>query len=68
MNKKPHLAREIHINMISNESFSLLNLISNDCYKMGQFYHSVKAFDVLVRLDPDPKFRDEKRCAGIRMF
>ena len=48
MNFKPHLAWEIYINMeTSNESLSLLNLIANDCYKMGQFYYSVKAFDVL---------------------
>ena len=36
MNFKPHLAWEIYINMeTSNESLSLLNLIANDCYKMG---------------------------------
>jgi len=36
MNFKPHLAWDIYINMeTSNESLSLLNLIANDCYKMG---------------------------------
>jgi len=36
MNKKPHLAWEIYINMeTSNESLALLNLIANDAYKMG---------------------------------
>jgi len=36
MNKKPNSAWEIYINMeTSNESLSLLNLIANDCYKMG---------------------------------
>ena len=36
MNKKPHLAWEVYINMeTSNESLALLNLIANDSYKMG---------------------------------
>ena len=69
MNKKPHLAWEIYVNMeTSNESLALLNLIANDCYKMGQFYYSVKAFDVLERLDADPEFWEGKRGAAIGVF
>ena len=69
MNFKPHLAWEIYINMeTSNESLSLLNLIANDAYKMGQFYYSAKAFDVLERLDPDPEFWEGKRGAAIGVF
>ena len=69
MNKKPHLAWDIYINMeTSNESLSLLNLIANDCYRMGQFYYSVKAFDVLERLDADPEFWEGKRGAAIGVF
>jgi intraflagellar transport protein 56 len=69
MNKKPHLAWEIYINMeTSNESLALLNLIANNCYKMGQFYYSVKAFDVLERLDADPEFWEGKRGAAIGVF
>ena len=69
MNKKPHLAWEIYINMeTSNESLALLNLIANDSYKMGQFYFSAKAFDVLERLDPDPEFWEGKRGACIGVF
>lgn len=69
MNFKPHLAWEIYIYMeTSNESLNLLNLIANDCYKMGQFYYSVKAFDVLERLDPDPEFWEGKRGAAIGVF
>ena len=63
------MAWEIYINMdTSNESLSLLNLIANECYRMGQFYYSVKAFDVLERLDPDPEFWDGKRGAAIGLF
>jgi len=69
MNNKPHLAWEIYINMeTSNESLSLLNQIANECYKMGQFYYAVKAFDVLERLDPDPEFWEGKRGAAIGVF
>ena len=40
----------------SNDSFNLLNLIANDCYKVGAFFFAARAFDVLERLDPDPEF------------
>jgi intraflagellar transport protein 56 len=36
MNKKPRLAWELYLKMeTSSEAFSLLQLIANDCYKVG---------------------------------
>lgn len=36
MNKKPRLAWELYLKMeTSGESFSLLQLIANDCYKVS---------------------------------
>ena len=35
---------------------------------MGHFYYSVKAFDVLERLDADPEFWEGKRGAAIGVF
>lgn len=43
MSKKPRLAWELYLKMeTSRESYDLVNLIANDCYKMGQFYYSAK--------------------------
>ncbi|OMJ74199.1 hypothetical protein SteCoe_26924 [Stentor coeruleus] len=66
MNGKPSMAWSVYFNMEnSNESFTLLQLIANDCYRMGQFYYSLKAFDVLERLDPDPEYWEGKRGAAV---
>jgi len=69
MSGEPGLAWETYVRMeTSNDSFNLLHLIANDCYKMGHFYYACKAFDVLERLDPDPEFWEGKRGAAIGVF
>ncbi|NXW50993.1 IFT56 protein, partial [Nyctiprogne leucopyga] len=69
MNKKPHLAWKLYLKMeTSGESFNLLQLIANDCYKMRQFYYSAKAFDVLERLDSNPEYCEGKRGACVGVF
>ena len=66
MNQKPKLAWEMYINMeTSNESISLLQLIANDCYKMGQFYYSAKAFDILARFDNEVEYEEALRGAVV---
>lgn len=69
MNKKSQQAWELYLKMeTSAESFSLLQLIANDCYKMGQFWHAAKAFDMLERLDPNPEHWEGKRGACVGVF
>merc|ERR1712157_544931 len=69
MSGAPELAWETYVHMdTSNESFNLLHLIANDCYKMGHFYFACKAFDVMERLDPDPEFWEGKRGAAVGVF
>jgi len=66
---EPNTAWETYLRMeTSNDSFNLLHLIANDCYKMGHFYCSCKAFDTLERLDPDPEFWEGKRGAAVGVF
>uniref|UniRef100_A0A8C6LM64 Intraflagellar transport protein 56 n=1 Tax=Nothobranchius furzeri TaxID=105023 RepID=A0A8C6LM64_NOTFU len=69
MNQKSQLAWELYLKMdTSSDSFSLLQLIANDCYKMGQFYYAAKAFDALEKLDPGSNYWEGKRGACIGMF
>jgi len=68
-NQKPKSAWELYLRMeTSNDSFSLLQLIANDCYLKGQFFYSAKAFDVLERLDPNPEYWEGKRGACVGVF
>ncbi|XP_021938675.1 intraflagellar transport protein 56 isoform X2 [Zootermopsis nevadensis] len=69
MNKKPQQAWDLYLKMeTSAESFSLLQIIANDCYKMGQFWYAAKAFDMLERLDPSPEHWEGKRGACVGVF
>ncbi|NXX49969.1 IFT56 protein, partial [Tricholaema leucomelas] len=69
MNKKPQLAWKLYEKMeTSVESFNLLQLIANDCYKMRQFYYSAKAFHVLESLDSNPEYWEGKRGACVGVF
>ena len=52
----------------SSDSYALLQLIANDCYKQGAFLYAAKAFDVLERLDPNPEYWDGKRGAAVGAF
>ncbi|KAJ8965156.1 hypothetical protein NQ314_004381 [Rhamnusium bicolor] len=69
MNKKPQQAWELYLKMeSSSESFNLLLLIANDCYRMGEFWYAAKAFDMLDRLEPNPEFWEGKRGAIVGVF
>ncbi|MES1912431.1 MAG: hypothetical protein MHM6MM_004707 [Cercozoa sp. M6MM] len=67
MNERAWDAWDLYLKMdASADSFNLLRLIANDCYRTGAFFVSAKAFDVLERLDPTPEFWQGKcgACCG----
>lgn len=69
MNGNARSAWEVYLKMTSSsESFVLLQLIANDCFRMGHFLFAAKAFDVLERLDPDPEYWEGKRGACVGVF
>jgi intraflagellar transport protein 56 len=69
MNDKADKAWELYLKMdTSAETLDLLQLIANDCYRVGAFYYAAKAFDVLERLDPNPEYWEGKRGACIGVF
>ena len=49
-------------------TFDLLQLLANDCYRTGQFLYAAKAFDVLERLDPSEELWNGKCGACIGIF
>jgi len=54
MNGEPNSAWQLYLDMdTSNDSLILMNQIANDCYRKGFFTISLKAFDMLCRLDAE---------------
>jgi len=69
MNGKARQAWEIYLKMEgTQESFAMLQLLANDCYRAGAFIYSAKAFDTLERLDPNPEYWEGKRGACVGAF
>jgi intraflagellar transport protein 56 len=67
-NHSPAHHSRLDLELSSHPSCSLLQLIANECYKLGQFLYAAKAFDVLERLDPNPEYWEGKRGACIGLF
>ena len=66
MNGKAKNAWDIYLSTeTSPDSYNLLQLIGNDCYKMGHFYYSVKAFEALEKIDSQNDYEDALRGSVI---
>ena len=69
MNGKAKNAWDVYLSTeTSADSFNILQLIGNDCYKMGHFYYSVKAFETLEKIDGDNDYEDALRGSVVGVF
>nr|CAG4643889.1 EOG090X04LA [Lepidurus arcticus] len=70
MNRKAKLAWDIYARLeTSSESYHLLHIVANDCYRTGQFVVAARAFDILEKLDgSNPEFWEGKRGACVGTF
>eukprot|EP01013_Petalomonas_cantuscygni_P014074 TRINITY_DN288_c0_g1_i2.p1 TRINITY_DN288_c0_g1~~TRINITY_DN288_c0_g1_i2.p1 ORF type:complete len:582 (-),score=148.93 TRINITY_DN288_c0_g1_i2:91-1836(-) len=67
--REPKRAWEQYIRMDAPaESLAFLQLLARDCYYLGLFHYSAKAFDVLERLDASPEHWEGKRGAVVGVF
>jgi len=69
-NGKARKAFEVYMKLDAAHpnTFDLLNLLANDCYRSGQFLYAAKAFDVLERLEPTEELWNGKCGACIGIF
>uniref|UniRef100_A0A7S3S006 Intraflagellar transport protein 56 n=2 Tax=Choreotrichia TaxID=141411 RepID=A0A7S3S006_9SPIT len=69
MNGKARQAWELYLKIEgTQESFAMLQLLANDCYRAGAFLYAAKAFETLERLDPNPEYWEGKRGACVGAF
>ena len=69
MNKHAKKSLDMYLKMDTNaHSFQVLQLIANDCYRVGAFYYAAKAFDVLERLDGTQEHWECKKGACVGVF
>ena len=68
-NGKAEAAWNLYVDATSTEdSKTLLNIIASDCFLSGQFYYSMRAYDVLSKYETDPSFRDGLIASSVGVF
>lgn len=69
MNNKPQAAWDLYASLPPSSPYSspLLSLLANETYRRGQFWTSLKAFDLLEAANPLAEHWEGKRgaCAGL---
>lgn len=67
--KQPEKAWDLYISVTSTESANtLLHIISVDCFNLGLFYYSMKAFDVLSKFSVDLDIKQGLIASSVGCF
>lgn len=68
-NKKPEEAWRLYVDLNSTEdSKTLLHIISSDCFSTGQYYYAMRAYDVLTKYETDPQYKDGLIASAVGVF
>ncbi|OHT10892.1 TPR Domain containing protein [Tritrichomonas foetus] len=68
-NKKPDKAWELYVDATPTEDAkTLLQIISTECFTAGQYFYSMKAYDVLAQFDMDQTNKDGMIASAVGVF
>lgn len=68
-NRKPDAAWNLYAEATSaDDAKTLLQIIATDCFAAGQYYYSMKAYDVLSKYEMDPLYKEGMIASSIGVF
>lgn len=68
-NRKPELAYKLYEEaQQAEDAKTLLQIIANDCYHATFYYYSMKAYDLLSKVEDDPTIREGMIASAIGVF
>lgn len=68
-NKKPEAAWNLYSEATSTEDAkTLLEIISNDCYNSGQYYYSMRAYEILSQCEIEPTYKEGMIASACGVF
>ena len=68
-NRKPEAAWNLYSEATSTEDAkTLLEIISNDCFRSGDYYFSMRAYDILAKYELDSTYKEGMIASAIGVF
>ena len=68
-NRKPDAAWNLYSEVTQTEDAkTLLEIIANDCYQTGDYYYSMRAYNILANYEPDQVYKDGMIASACGVF